>query len=491
MVSLVSPSPKGPKTIYTFHPKHTYSIFGDSEEIFGYKDLEINLRYNASDMRPNLSFSYSKKFPTVGETEATDVEGALREFLPDVAFQKENDFDTAIKNVPVDWTPPGEVITKFTTRGTDYEVWKANLADPAVKQLVKRIQILVPFYIEGGTLIDVDGSDADRWTVFFLYEKKSAGDDGTNPYVFVGYCTVYRFFVLLPNKTVPTASPSEEVVEKAAEGQDFDLSQLPCRTRISQFVIIPPFQGRGLGPKLYRAIFDEYIAHPQTVEITVEDPNEAFDDMRDVADLHYLRSLPEFRALRLNTDLVIPKTGPSPDNIVDKQACEAVRAKAKMAPRQFARVLEMDLMSRLPETVRPGIAPPEEVEGKTKGKGKAPARPRPTPEQEHEYKLWKLLLKVRLYKHNKDALGELELSERKAKLDETVASVEFDYARLLVRAEEQLRLAEKDATAPASEPNVSAVKNGKRKAENGNGVEDGIQAPVSKKARVEDASDDE
>ncbi|KAL2271796.1 hypothetical protein VTJ83DRAFT_1167 [Remersonia thermophila] len=500
LLTLVSPSPSGPKTIgHSFHPRFTYSIFGESEEIFGYRDLEINLRYNASDLRPNLTVSYGKKFPTVGETEATDVEGALREFLPDVAFQKKSDFETAIKNVSADWTPPGALCAKFSTKGSHFEVWKASLADPAVKQLVRRIQILVPLFIEGGTPIDVDASDADRWTVFFLYEKKAASDDGSNPYVFAGYCTVYRFFVMLP-KATPASSPSEEVVEKAAQSQDFDLSELPCRTRISQFIILPIFQGRGLGPRLYSHIYQDYLHHPQTVEITVEDPNEAFDDMRDVADLHFLRTLKEFRDLRINTELAIPKRGPAPDNIVDKAAWEATRAQAKMAPRQFARVLEMDLMSRLPETVRPGIEVPEEEEeeekqaeaeanGKKpgKGKGKAPVRPRPTKEQEHRYRLWRLLLKVRLYKHNKDALGELEVPERIAKLDETVASVEFDYARLLLKAEEQAqRMRAEGAEASAGAAAAPLAKNGKRKAD-GNG-----EAPtVSKKVRVESVSDEE
>ncbi|KAL1843797.1 hypothetical protein VTJ49DRAFT_7507 [Mycothermus thermophilus] len=500
LLTLVSPSPSGPKTIgHSFHPKFTYSIFGDSEEIFGYRDLEINLQYNASDLRPNLTISYSKKFPTVGETEATDIEGVLREFLPDVAFQKKSDFETAIKNVGADWTPPGKLCARFTTKESNFEVWKANLADPAVKQLVKRIQILVPLFIEGGTPIDVDTPDADRWTIFFLYEKKAASDDGSTPYVFAGYSTVYRFFVMLPKGSL-TTSPSEEVVEQAAQSQDFDLSQLPCRTRISQFIILPTFQGRGLGPRLYYHIYQNYLLHPQTVEITVEDPNEAFDDMRDVADLHFLRTMNDFRALRINTELTIPKHGPAPDNIVDKAAWEATRAKAKMAPRQFARVLEMDLMSRLPEAVRPGIEVPEGEEEAAatngKGKGKAPVRPRQTPEQEHEYRLWRLLLKVRLYKHNKDALGELELPERIAKLDETVASVEFDYARLLLKAEEQFQrmsaegVEASNAAAAALAPVAaigSTVKNGKRKAE-----ENGEEAPVvSKKVRVESVSDEE
>lgn len=60
----------------------TYSIFGNEEQIFGYKGLKINLRYNASDMRPHLAISYNKKFKAVGDTEPTDVKAVLEEYLP-------------------------------------------------------------------------------------------------------------------------------------------------------------------------------------------------------------------------------------------------------------------------------------------------------------------------------------------------------------------------------------------------------------------------
>jgi histone acetyltransferase 1 len=412
-------------------------------------------------MRPNLSVTYNKKFPAVGETEATDINGILHDYLPEVAFQKKSDFEKAIKNLREDWTPPGELATTLSTPDNTFEVWKGNLADPAVKQIVKRLQILVPLFIEGGSEIPMDEPEDDRWTVFFLYQKKaSASDPSRSSYIFAGYCTAYRFFHFRP--PTPPLSPSERNLDDLTLSGNFDLSQLPCRTRISQFIIIPPFQQKGLGPRLYNFIFNQYIKHRATVELTVEDPNEAFDDLRDIVDLYNLRQMPEFQALRINTSVTIPKNGPAPNNIVDKTAWDMARAKAKIAPRQFARVLEMHLMSRLPEPVRPGIAPEDK---------KAPSRA--TKEQQHEYRLWRLLAKKRLYKHNKDALGELDIDERITKLEETVSSVEFDYARLLIKAEEQEKNLVLDRPAAAA--------NGKRKAVAGDGEE-----PVSKKARVED-----
>ncbi|KAM7196012.1 Acyl-CoA N-acyltransferase [Naviculisporaceae sp. PSN 640] len=477
VLSLVAPSPTGGlKTITNFRPQFTYPIFGDEEQIFGYKGLRINLRYHANDMRPNVQVAFKDQFEAVGDTEPLDIDMVMREFLPEVAFQKTHDFTTAIKSVPEDWTPPGELIKTFNSIGgkSTFEVWKGSLADPLVNQLVKRIQILVPLFIEGGTALDLEDPDIDRWTVFFLYEKRAIpGETDKFTYVFAGYCTVYGFFPF----RAPISPPATPIADFALDNSDFSLSQLPSRSRISQFIIIPPFQNKGLGPRLYSAIFKFYYDHLQTFEITVEDPNEAFDDMRDIADLHFLRdNIPEFSALKINTDVVLPKGGPAPNNIVDRAACEAVRQKAKIAPRQFYRVLEMHLMSQLPQSVRPTVEPPEDSGKKKSAAAKA------KPDEQHEYRLWRLLVKKRIYIHNKDALGQLELEERIEKLGETVDGVEFDFARLLSKAEAQKKrvLAEDNA----------ATSNGKRKSIDDDDAADGEQASKAKKARLASVEDE-
>jgi histone acetyltransferase 1 len=78
-ISLVSPSESGLQHLATFNPRHTYSIFGEEEQIFGYKDLKVSLRFRANDMRPHLKTSYSKKFKVVGGPEPTDVAAILKE----------------------------------------------------------------------------------------------------------------------------------------------------------------------------------------------------------------------------------------------------------------------------------------------------------------------------------------------------------------------------------------------------------------------------
>jgi hypothetical protein len=85
-ISLVTPSVNGATSLHTFHPRFTYPIFGDEESIFGYQDLNINLKFNASDMRPGLQITYNKKFKAVGDVEPADLKEILEPFLPKSAY---------------------------------------------------------------------------------------------------------------------------------------------------------------------------------------------------------------------------------------------------------------------------------------------------------------------------------------------------------------------------------------------------------------------
>jgi histone acetyltransferase 1 len=303
-----------------------------------------------------------------------------------------------------------------------FEVWKGSLGDLAVKQLVKRIQILVPFFIEGGTMLDLEEEEdlLNRWTVFFLY-KKTAGK-----YDFAGYSTVYRYFLYQPI-TFPGKTPAKKQRIQHEAYLDFKLplpeisfADLPCRSRISQFIILPPYHGGGNGSRFYNAIFDYYLQDKNTIEITVEDPNEAFDDLRDLNDLARLRTIPEFAALQINKSATPRHRGPVPRDILDLTALEKLRTKMKIAPRQFYRVVEMQLLDQIPSSVKQSLIEVKSTQDKSN-----------TKEARHIYHLWQLWVKKRLYKHNKDTLIQLDRTERIDKLEQALGGVEADYARLL------------------------------------------------------------
>jgi histone acetyltransferase 1 len=408
-----------------------------------------------------------------GELKFTDVFVA--------AFEKSSTFDAAVADASyATWTPPGELWKTIQSGDHTYEVWKGSLADMAVQQMLKRIQILVPFFIEGGTFIELQDPEwsLERWTVFFLYEKKTVDlQPESSPYCFMGYSTVYRYFYFQP--LMPDTRPSKKQRISHPANLDFELpfqetykfSSLPARSRISQFIILPPFQGGGNGSRFYNAIFDFYLAEPQTIEITVEDPNEAFDDLRDLNDLTRLRMLPEFLSIRINPDAAPRPKGPVPRDIVNIDLLETIRSKTKIAPRQFYRVVEMHLLSMIPKSVRQCLLLEQE-----RKKGKDPV----SIAKEHEYHLWTLWVKKRLYKHNKDMLMQLDRVERIEKMEQVVSGVEGDYARLLGILDDRTKAKETVETGASSNGNA----NGKRRNPDDDADEEEADEPAAKKAKL-------
>jgi histone acetyltransferase 1 len=292
--------------------------------------------------------------------------------------------------------------------------------------LVKRIQILVSLFIEGGTPIHTESTDEyeqdplERWTVFFLYQKRPIqSKPGQFLYVFAGYSTVYRLYALQPQDVTSTLSTGD--FELPPQN---DFTEFPCRSRISQFIILPPFGKKGNGMRLYSQIYKTLLEDPKTFEITVEDPNEDFDVVRDMADLLFLSEQSDFKqAVQINTKVEIPKKGAMPQDIVDRKALEALRTKYKIASRQFNRLVELTCFFKLPDSVRPTL----DIEVSSSNKKKS------TKAEEHQYSLWKLLTKSRIYAQNREVLSQLEPDERISKLDETVFAVELEYALLLAR----------------------------------------------------------
>jgi histone acetyltransferase 1 len=162
---------------------------------------------------------------------------------------------------------------------------------------------------------------------------------------------------------------------------------------------------------LYGALVRDFLADPIIKEITVEDPNEAFDDLRDYSDLKQLRENDTFERIKINTSVSIPRSGKLPTSeIIDKALLRQQRLRNKIAPRQFDRLVEMHLLSLIP------------VENRVSSSGAGGWK---------EYDLWRLLTKQRLYKFNRQSLAQLDLPDRIDKLDDVLEAVENDYVRLL------------------------------------------------------------
>lgn len=397
---------------------------GEAEQIFGYKDLDICVQFAAHDLRPHVKISYSKKFPTVGTTSALNLIETLNPFLPPAAF--EQNFESAVleDTGAKDWTPPGVKVKEYKRDGKFFEVWAGSLLDTRMRLLVDNIQILIVFFIEGGQFINLEDVDwtLDRWRVYLVYQKSQPPNPKTSAYSFVGYATTYRFY-----KFQPIKSQAEDFI--SPRSQKITPNELSSRLRISQFLVTPPYQKSGHGSALYQAIYSEVMADATIVELTVEDPSEEFDKLRDMNDFDVLE--PEFKAadIKINSSPFSSsergrvKRVPT-GTLLPLTKLQEIRARNKIANRQFARMVEMFLLAQIPHSRR--------ASGGASLTSLLVRGPRAPNADDRNYYWWRLLLKQRILKKNKDLLQQIPLEERFPQIEDSTRAQEDEYEGLIL-----------------------------------------------------------
>ncbi len=296
------------------------------------------------------------------------------------------------------------------------------------------MQILISFFIEAGTPLNTTDADwtLDRWTVYFAYEKNLRPSIPTrSAYNFIGYATTYRFYTFRPRYQTCTESRREIPVSEIAlpSMEEITAAALPSRLRISQFLILPPYQSSGHGSTLYNAIYSYALVDCTIRELTVEDPSEEFDMLRDKNDWKVLE--PRFAAasVKINTSPFDNSSKsrsrrlPTP-KLLQVEALRSIRSETKIAPRQFARQLEMYLLSLIPFSHR--------AAGGTNLTKLLIQKSKTSDPHDKSYYWWRLILKQRIFKKNRDVLLQLEGNERQQKIDEAARAQEDEYEKLLL-----------------------------------------------------------
>ena len=114
----------------------------------------------------------------------------------------------------------------------------------------------------------------------------------------VGYATTYPYhYHHLGSQKSPDSTFYDTVFSTSSNTRPTDTLE-SFRLRLSQFLILPPFQGAGHGGHFYDIIFANARADPQVQEISIEDPSAKFEDLRDRRDLLFLEENGVFRDIK-------------------------------------------------------------------------------------------------------------------------------------------------------------------------------------------------
>jgi histone acetyltransferase 1 len=396
-----------------FNPEFTHFAFGEEQVIIGYKKPRVDITFRSHDLKPAVRVSYAQKIkPDIAQVEKLmNLEAALQPFLPEDTFNGSADEEMTDEQ---SWTPPGRKIHSYRYDGENFEVWASTLDDEKTWTVVDNMKIMIPMFIETGTTTflekpDVSEEGLDRWSVFFLYQVDTSATQGS-PYALAGLGSAYRFTCLFdPNGPRP---PKDEPLS------------YPCRQRISQFLILQPYQGSCHGLNLYTTMCDAFRADPSVFEITVEDPNEAFDNIRDYCDLAKLYSDPEFKNLHPRTEplersLLKPKQRVPLNEILPPNIVTNLRKRHMLWKRQVERLVELHLLQQIPASNRSNARLMKKASPQA-GKW------------DRAYYFWRLLVKTRVAKRNWDSLEQIDdQAERVAKIAQSVDSQAEGYQMLI------------------------------------------------------------
>ncbi|XP_039282552.1 histone acetyltransferase type B catalytic subunit [Nilaparvata lugens] len=278
----------------------SHQVFSQSENIFGYKDLKVKLYYTAAWLTTYVGIEYSEQIDPedFDGVEADNIMEKLSKILQPGFLTNIDTFVASLDKEP-SFEPYGELKHSFkvTNRETNkertYEIYYCSTLMTKFINYHERLQTFLLWYIDGASFIDVDDS---KWQFFVVYEKYM--NSGQPMYSVAGYTTVYEYY----------AYPTH------------------VRPRISQVLVLPPHQKQGICTHLINTIYDHYKGDATVLDITVEDPTEEFQTVRDFVDACRCAALPAFRPDCLQQGF---------SELMAQQARESSRINKKQARRVY------------------------------------------------------------------------------------------------------------------------------------------------------------
>lgn len=255
-----------------FHPEMAHQIFGEQESIFGYRDLQIDVCFAASSLDIYFNIKYSKKVDEVCSegVKPDDVEKALAEIVEDGCYYTNlEEYKKVVKAKTESFKPFGEKVDEFQiSSGTaddgtrTFEVYVSDVNDKEFLKFHSRLESFSFWFIDAFSRVEHD----PLWLFFMVYEKYSNNNNETR-YATAGYFTVYQYF------SYPQF----------------------IRPRVSQILVLPPFQKLGIASRLIEeTVFKYFVPKENVADITYEQPTDIVQHIRSVSDAKRCMTLPSF-----------------------------------------------------------------------------------------------------------------------------------------------------------------------------------------------------
>ncbi|KAK8553302.1 hypothetical protein V6N13_062111 [Hibiscus sabdariffa] len=312
---------------FCINPVDLNSFFEEDGKIYGYQGLKITIWVSSISFCAHADISFQGT--SDGGKGITDLKSALEKIFGETLLENKDDFLQTFStevNFISSVVSHGEKLQTKASNGhithfngnsdaasSDLEVVRLKIDNLAAGHLYSRLVPLVLLLVDGSNPIDVTDSS---WELYLLSQKKSDLPENTQ-HLLLGFAALYRFY------HYPDGS----------------------RLRLSQILVLPPYQHKGYGSHLVEALSNVAISE-NVYDLTVEEPLDYFQHVRTSFDIKRLLSfesaqdavkstVSRLKQGKLSKKTHIPRFLPPPDVV------EEVRKTLKINKKQFLQCWEI------------------------------------------------------------------------------------------------------------------------------------------------------
>lgn len=151
-----------------FAPEMAHQIFGENENIFGYKDLKISIFYSAGPLDIYYDVKYTKKADDLkghGILKADDIQTAITEIFPEGCYYTNlEEFLNVGESKSEKFEPMEEKIHEFTVNDRTFIINLCDMYTPGFLKYHSRLETFVYWYIDAASKLEHD----QNWKFFVM-----------------------------------------------------------------------------------------------------------------------------------------------------------------------------------------------------------------------------------------------------------------------------------------------------------------------------------
>ncbi|XP_022154760.1 histone acetyltransferase type B catalytic subunit [Momordica charantia] len=308
-------------------PVDLNSFFDEDGKIYGYQGLKITVWFSIVSFQSYADIVFQSTAD--GGKGITDLKSVLQNIFAETLVDNKDDFlQTFSKDVNYigSLSADGEVLHPKASNGqfndsnhhlhsanSNLEVIRLPMDNMAGRNLYSRLVPLALLLIDGSSPIDVSDS---RWELYVLIQKKNSQLGHTHS-TLLGFAALYRFY------HYPDSS----------------------RLRLSQILVLPPYQRKGFGRFLLEVLNNVAVSE-NVYDFTMEEPLNQLLQLRTCIDIKRLQGFEPIQEA-VNSAVSLFKLGrlskkvSSPRLLPPSNAIEAVRKSLKITKEQLLHCWEI------------------------------------------------------------------------------------------------------------------------------------------------------